>query len=316
MTDTRNVIVNVFKDEGITSQGVVTAVKRALNVKTAGHCGTLDPLATGVLPVMVGRAVKASEYLTNHDKSYTAKMRLGIVTDTGDITGKVIKTSDSPIPEFSKLLEVLPRFRGEIIQVPPMYSALKVEGKKLVDLARQGINVERKGRKIKIYSLEAEMQGEEIILNVICSRGTYIRTLIEDIGEALGCGGAMTALCRNAVGNVERCPVDGKDVFVPMFSKENAVTAEELKNGILPENAVTAVEDVFKKYPPLSFPDFFERLFSNGCEIYLKKLFGIPALEKAGIGDTFRIYGKDGFFALGEVREYESGLAIKQIKRF
>ncbi len=315
MDGIQNSIVNVFKGEGITSQGVVTAVKRSLGIKTAGHCGTLDPLATGVLPVMVGRAVKASEYLTDHDKSYTAKMKLGIITDTGDITGKVIKTHDGVLPQFSEVTQVLSAFRGEIIQVPPMYSALKVEGKKLVDLARQGIIVERKGRKITIYSLDAESQGDEIVLNVICSRGTYIRTLIEDIGSSLGCGAVMTSLCRNAVGTVDR--LDGENyVFNPMFSIENAVTVEELKEGILPQKAVTAVEKVFEKYPPFSFPEFFERLFSNGCEIYLKKLVGISAAEKAKIGDIFRIYGKNGFFALGEVREYESGLAIKQIKRF
>lgn len=309
-----NLIINVFKGEGVTSQTVVTAVKRALEVKTAGHCGTLDPLATGVLPVMINRAVKASEYLTDHDKCYRAKMRLGIVTDTGDITGTEISRYTGQLPDFSKVLEVLPRFMGEIIQVPPMYSALKVDGQKLVDLARKGIEVERKGRKITIYSLEAVELDGEIELSVVCSRGTYIRTLVEDIGASLGCGAVMSGLCRTAVGNVEE--IEGESRFIPMFSAENAVTIDELKRGILPERSVTAVEKVYEKYPPLTFPAFYEKLFSNGCEIYIKKLSGMEEVKRSKVGDVYRIIGKEGFFALGEVFLYEDGLAIKQIKRF
>ncbi len=316
MDNTQNVIINVFKGEGVTSQAVVTAVKRALGVKTAGHCGTLDPLATGVLPVMTCRAVKASEYLTDHDKCYVAKMKLGIVTDTGDITGKVIKQFEGKLPDFSEVERALPRFIGEIIQVPPMYSALKVDGKKLYDLARAGVEVERKGRKITVYSLSAWMENNEIFLRVLCSRGTYIRTLVEDIGIALGCGAVMTALCRESVGEVERCGENGEWVYKPMFSSENAVTVEELKMGVLPEKSVTAVEKVFEKYPSLTFPPFYERLFSNGCEIYLKKLHDVEEAKNASLEDVFRIFGKDGFFALGKVCEYEAGYAIKQIKRF
>jgi tRNA pseudouridine55 synthase len=311
-----NKIINVFKPEGITSQGVVTAVKRALGIKTAGHCGTLDPLATGVLPVMTGRAVKASEYLTNHDKSYVARMKLGLVTDTGDITGTVVRSFSGELPDFSKVMEILPRFVGDIVQVPPMYSALKVEGKKLVDLARQGIEVERKGRKITVYSLSAEQSGEEIILNVVCSRGTYIRTLIEDIGAALGSGAVMTALCRDAVGNVSYDALNNKFVFNKTFSLENSVSFEDLKNGVISEKGVVSLEKVFEEYPTLSFPDFYERLFSNGCEIYLSKLPADNPAKNAGVGDVFRIYGKEGFFALGQVGAYQGGLAVKQIKRF
>jgi len=316
-TNLQNCIINVFKPEGITSQGVVTAVKRALNVKTAGHCGTLDPLATGVLPVMVERAVKASEYLTDHDKLYLAKMKLGVVTDTGDITGNVLKTFEGKLPTFSDIVEIIPRFKGEIIQIPPMYSALKMDGKKLYDLARQGIEVERKGRKITVYSITPEKSDaeSEIILYVLCSRGTYIRTLIEDIGNALGCGATMSALCRKAVGNVEL--VDScKKEFVPMFSDENAVSFDDLKKGEIPERAVTRVEDVFPKYEKITFPDFYERLFFSGCEIYLSKLPMEHPAKKAKLGDVFRIYGKEGFLALGEVKEYEAGFAVKQIKRF
>lgn len=308
-----NFIINVIKPEGITSQGVVTAVKRALGVKTAGHCGTLDPLATGVLPVMVGTAVKASEYLTDHDKLYVAKMRLGIITDTGDITGNVLYKYEGKLPEFEKVLSALPEFTGKIIQVPPMYSALKVGGRKLVDLARQGIEVERKGREITIYNLSAEKSEDEIQLSVLCSRGTYIRTLIEDIGRTLGCGAVMSALCRSAVGNVS-CTDDL--AFNPMFRIDNGVMLDELKKGNIPESSIIQTEDVFYMYPKLSFPDFYERLFFNGCEIYIEKLEKNSPARLAKAGDVFRIYGKNGFSALGEVKEYENGLAIKQKKRF
>lgn len=329
-----NVIINVYKPQGITSQGVVTAVKKALNVKTAGHCGTLDPLAEGVLPVMVGRAVKASEYLTDHDKKYVARMRLGTVTDTGDITGNVLKIHEGDLPSFTDVLGVLPDFVGEIVQVPPMYSALKVEGKKLYELARQGLEVERKGRKIKIYSLSAkELESGEIELCVSCSRGTYIRTLVEDIGNALGCGATMSALKRSAVGyvveksdgvfdvssiprgeNVEM--LSEEKMFVSLFDERYAVPLESLKKGKIKSDAVWEVEYVFSHYPEITFPEFYNRLFSNGCEIYLSKLEKNHPAKNAKTGDVFRVYGTEGFFALGQVKEYENGLAIKQIKRF
>ncbi len=328
-----NVIINVFKPEGITSQGVVTAVKRALGVKTAGHCGTLDPMATGVLPVMVERAVKASQYLVDHDKLYVAKMKLGVVTDTGDVTGNILRKFDGALPTFEDVLAVLPRFIGEIIQVPPMYSALKVEGQKLCDLARRGVEVERQGRKITVYSLTAEEKNGDIILRILCSRGTYIRTLIEDIGEALGCGATMAALKRCAVGNVLEDGGDGfhvnsvlsgeqaemvsdKRMFISIFKEKYSVSLEALKNGEIPSYALTRVEDLFANYPEIKFPDFYHRLFSNGCEIYISKLGKDSVARNAKVGDVFRVFGKDGFFALGEIREYENGLAIKQIKRF
>ena len=324
----KNVIINVFKPEGITSQGVVTAVKRALGVKTAGHCGTLDPLATGVLPVMVERSVKASQYLVDHDKLYVAKMKLGVITDTGDITGNVIREFDGTLPTLKDVLAVLPRFIGEITQVPPMYSDLKVYGQKLCDLARKGVEIERKGRKITVYSLSAEEKNGEIFLRILCSRGTYIRTLIEDIGTELGCGATMAALCRSAVGNVlitndrnlwfsdDYVGKTEERVFVPMFDEKNAVHLEDLKNGNIPSEAVVSIENVFSHYPPLTFSEFYERLFSNGCEIYVSKLEKNSIAKNAKIGDIFRIYGKNGFFALGEAMKYENGIAIKQIKRF
>ncbi len=328
-----NFIINVFKPEGITSQGVVTAVKRALGVKTAGHCGTLDPMATGVLPVMVEKAVKASQYLVDHDKLYVAKMKLGVVTDTGDVTGNILREFDGDLPNFEDVLAVLQSFIGEIIQVPPMYSALKVDGQKLCDLARKGVEIERQGRKITVYSLSAEEINGEIILKIFCSRGTYIRTLIEDIGEALGCGATMAALKRSAVGNVLEDFGDGfhvnsvlsgkhtemlseKRMFVSIFNEKYSVSLDDLKNGEIPSCALTSVEDLFANYPEITFPDFYHRLFSNGCEIYISKLEKDNVAKNAKVGDVFRIFGKDGFFALGEAREYENGLAIKQIKRF
>ena len=175
-------IVNFYKPTGMTSQTAVNIVKRLTGAKKAGHCGTLDPLACGVLPVMLGNAVKASEYLTDHDKTYIAGIKLGVTTDSGDITGAVINRFEGRLPTFEEFSEATKRFAGEIMQTPPMYSALKRDGKKLVDLARQGITVEREARKITVYSIIPFEKEDGFYKTVSCSRGTYIRTLCGDIG--------------------------------------------------------------------------------------------------------------------------------------
>ena len=175
-------IIVIKKEKGITSQGVVSRVKRLFGEKKAGHTGTLDPLATGVLPVLLGRGVKASEYMLSSDKHYRAELLLGTVTDTEDITGTVLRTSED-IPDEARVLSVIESFIGESLQTPPMYSALKVGGEKLCDLARQGVMVEREARRITVHSLEAERISDRVYsLNVHCSKGTYIRTLCADIG--------------------------------------------------------------------------------------------------------------------------------------
>ncbi len=280
-------ILIFYKPTGITSQTAVNIVKRLTGAKKAGHCGTLDPLACGVLPVMLGNAVKASEYLTDHDKTYVAGFKPGITTDSGDITGNILRIHQGSLPDFKSFACAAKQFEGEIMQVPPMYSALKRDGQKLVDLARKGITVEREARKINIYSINPFEKDGECYIEVSCSRGTYIRTLCEDIGAALGCGGVMSSLERTVVGN---------------FTKEMSYTQEQLEKG---DYRLISVENIFP-YPTLTFEPFFDRLFINGQPIHIKKI-GLSA----EIGDKYRIYGSNGFYATAVVCERDGEKAIK-----
>ena len=195
-----NGIVIVDKPQGWTSQDVTAKLRGVFQTRRIGHGGTLDPMATGVLPVFVGRATRGVEFFEHAEKTYETLLRLGITTDTEDITGTVLTQQDAAVTE-DMVEEVLPRFRGEIMQVPPMYSALKVNGQKLYDLARKGKEVERQPRPITIHELTfLGMEADGIRLRVRCSKGTYIRTLCKDIGQALGCGGCMAELRRVAAG--------------------------------------------------------------------------------------------------------------------
>lgn len=285
-----NGILVVDKPVGITSQVVISAVRRVTGEKRVGHCGTLDPLASGVLPVMVGKATKACEFLMDHEKTYTASIRLGITTDSEDITGQVLTTHDGPLPSFEEFRTAAEAFVGEIEQIPPMYSALKQNGQKLVDLARQGVTVAREPRKITIYSLRAYEQDGEYCLDVRCSRGTYIRTLCAEIGNALDCGACMSALRRTSVGQfslAQSIPLDVLRTFTPEQAKEKLL----------------AVEDIFAPFPSISLPPFFARLYGNGERIALEKLrTSFPQGAKSG--DLFRIHTPDGRFTVGEVTEW------------
>jgi len=195
-----NGIVIVDKPEGWTSQDVTARLRRVFNTRRIGHGGTLDPMATGVLPVFVGRATRGVEFFEHAEKTYEAVLRLGLTTDTEDVTGKTLEEKKVDISE-EDFLGILPKFRGEIQQIPPMYSALKINGQKLCDLARKGVEVERKPRNITIFQLEClEFSGQTARLRVRCSKGTYIRTLCKDIGAALGCGGCMQSLRRVQAG--------------------------------------------------------------------------------------------------------------------
>ena len=291
-------IVIINKEENITSQGVVNRVKRIFGVKKAGHTGTLDPMATGVLPVLIGRGVKASEYMISSTKHYIATLLLGVTTDTEDVTGETLTTCDI-VPTEEEVVRAAESFLGKYMQTPPMYSALKVGGKKLCDLARSGIEIEREAREITIFSLEVTRLGDrEYTLDVVCSGGTYIRTLCADIGKKLGVGGVMKTLCR---------------AEASVFELSEAHTLTELESMSEEERAalVIPVERAFMKYREVRLPEFFERLCRSGLEIYLAKI-GFSA----ECGERVRIIGASGFFALGEVREYGAGLAIKPIKQF
>ena len=291
-------IVIINKGKSLTSQGVVNRVKRLFSVDKAGHTGTLDPMATGVLPVLIGRAVKASEFMLTSKKQYLAELTLGMTSDTEDIWGTLTKTN-APMPTEDAVLAALENFRGEILQTPPMYSALKVGGKKLCDLAREGKEIEREARPITVYRLEGEKINDTTYrLTVDCSKGTYIRTLCNDIGATLGTGGVMSALCRREASG---------------FTLSEAHTLEEIEE-MTPEQRdalILPVERIFEKYPVVTLSAFFEHLGRSGCELYQKKIG-----TGFGVGDLVRLYGKDGFFALGEVREYENGTAIKPIRQF
>lgn len=191
-----NGLVLLDKPQGLTSFTAASIMKRAYGTKRVGHTGTLDPLATGVLPVLVGRATRLCSYILESDKRYVASVKLGITTDTLDITGKVL-TETTPKVTKEQLIDALEKFKGTISQVPPMYSAIRVDGKHLYDIAREGGEVERAAREVTIHKIELlSFSGDEFTIDVTCSKGTYIRTLADDIGRALGCGAAMTALRR------------------------------------------------------------------------------------------------------------------------
>ena len=293
-------VLIINKQEGVTSHDIVNRIRRLYNTRRVGHTGTLDPMATGVLTVLVGRAAKAAEYLSADRKEYIATLRLGITTDTEDVTGNIL-TSTASIPSPEEVFKAVKRFEGEIMQIPPMYSALKVDGQKLCDLARKGVSIERKPRPITVYSIECQSTASptDYILKVSCSAGTYIRTLCADIGAALGCGGAMATLCRSAAGDFNL------DISHTLSELEE-LTLEEREKLLMP------AESLFADLPAVTLPAFYERLSRSGCEIYQKKIH--TAFE---IGQRVRLYGENGqFYALGEVGEYKDGSAIKSIKMF
>ncbi len=293
-------ILIVNKPVGMTSHDVVGRVRRLFGTRRVGHTGTLDPLASGVLVVLVGRAAKAAEYLVCDEKSYRATMRLGLTSDTEDVTGTLVP-SEQPLPTESQVLEACRAFVGEIEQIPPMYSALKVGGQKLYDLARRGITVERQARPVTIHALTVTPTDTpaDYLLDVTCSAGTYIRTLCADIGASLGCGGVMATLERTAAGG---------------FSLDDAHTLEKLEAMDEDERVahLLPTESLFVTLHTCHLPAFYERLFRSGCEIYQKKIG-----THFEVGTRVRVCSADGkFFALGEVREYEDGTAIKSIKLF
>ncbi|CAM3935421.1 tRNA pseudouridine(55) synthase TruB [Paenibacillus alkaliterrae] len=202
-------ILAVWKPEGWTSHDVVAKVRRILKMKRIGHAGTLDPMVTGVLPLCLGRATRVVEYIQERPKAYEAVLQLGIATDTEDITGTVIERQSSIAVSEDDIREALERFIGEIEQVPPMYSAIKIDGKRLYELAREGKTVERKSRKVTIHQIElieAQLKQEQpkITFSVVCSKGTYIRTLCVDIGKALGVPATMAHLTRTMSGGITK----------------------------------------------------------------------------------------------------------------
>lgn len=273
-----NGIVIVDKPQGWTSQDVTARLRRVFDTRRIGHGGTLDPMATGVLPVFVGRATRGVEFFEHAEKTYETVLRLGIATDTEDITGTVL--AERPVDVTAQAVEqVLETFRGDILQVPPMYSALKVNGQKLYDLARKGREVERQPRPITIHELTLlGMDGADIRLRVRCSKGTYIRTLCKDIGETLGCGGAMAQLRRIQAGE---------------YTAEEAVPLETLLMAEKPEQYLRPVDSMFRQYPAVTLTVNQEKRCRNGNAFSLKLPDG-----------TYRAYSGQGeFLMLAKVEE-------------
>lgn len=292
-------IIIINKPKGITSHNCISKLRYLLKQRKIGHCGTLDPMASGVLPIMIGSAVKASEFLVDHDKRYYAGIKLGVTTDTQDITGNVISEHQGELPSFEEFAKIAKEFEGEILQTPPMYSALKVGGVKLLNYAREGVTIEREARKVNIYSCDPSEKNGEFFLDVKCSRGTYIRTLCADIGESLGCGACMSSLVRTEV-----------DVFkledAVVFDDLNDMTVEEILSHLIP------TERMFLHLPEARMDDFFDRLYHHGEAIRLGKLRGIHGET----GDLFRVYDKDGFYSVGEIIEREGKKYFRQKKLF
>lgn len=271
-------ILIIDKPTGWTSMDVCAKLRGILREKRIGHAGTLDPMATGVLPVFVGRATKAVQFAENGRKEYHAVLKLGTVTDTQDTTGTVLETHPVTVGA-DEVRAALEHFTGELLQLPPMYSALKVNGQKLYDLARQGKTVERKPRAITVYELELLEQSapDEFALRVVCSKGTYIRTLCHDLGQALGCGGCMAALRRTEASG---------------FGIGEAVTLEDAaREG---EALLRPLDSLFRAYPAFTIPN---------AALEKKCLCGNPLRVSLADG-IYRVYGCDGtFLALSEARD-------------
>lgn len=296
-----NGILLIDKPAGFTSFDVIAVVRKLTGQRKTGHTGTLDPNATGVLPVLLGSATKAQDLIPNHDKSYRADFKLGTTTDTLDIWGQVQTETESHVTQ-AELEAVLPRFRGEILQLPPMFSAVQKNGQRLYDLARQGIEVEREPRKVTVYRLELTAFDEAAqcgTLEIECSKGTYVRTIIDDLGNALGCGAVMTALRR-----VTACG----------YSLDECTPLETLRNMSTEEISalVSPVESLFKEYRELSVSPAQAKRFSNGGALDAAR----TAFRNKNLNDKtiLRVKSGDKFLGLG-ITDAGSGL-IKIFKLF
>ncbi len=294
-----NGILCIDKPRSYTSFDVIARMRGILKVKRLGHAGTLDPMATGVLPILVGRATRACDILPDQEKAYRASFQLGLTSDTQDIWGKVTAREGVPKIAQSQLEVVLDGFRGQIQQLPPMYSALQVGGQRLYDLARQGIEVEREKRSVEITRLqllEFSAEQQRGVIEVQCSKGTYIRTLCHDIGQALGCGAVMTALRR---------------IQAAGFSEKDCVTLEQLerlvKDGRM-EDYLHPVGEAFAPLAPVWLDTSRTRMFLNGVPLDLRKIRW-PDVQGRG---TVRVMGSDGsFLGTGEL-DREAGVLRAQ----
>lgn len=299
-------IINIFKEKGFTSHDVVAVVRKIIGQKKVGHTGTLDPEALGVLPVCVGRGTKLADYIMAEKKTYKAEITLGVTTTTEDHTGEIIETKNFVFDE-DKIKNAISSFIGEYMQVPPMYSAIKINGKKLYDLAREGKSIERKARKINIYNIEINelLPPDKVVITVECSKGTYIRTLCSDIGKELGCGAHMSYLLRTASGD---------------FNVDDAVTLEELKNIFLDgriNDILIPVDKALDNFKKVIVCEKSDKFLKNGCKIYSSYFESIS--ENICDGEYILAYDYNNVFvgiyiALSDNEKEE--LYIKPVKIF
>lgn len=294
-------ILNIYKEQGFTSHDVVAKLRGILKQKKIGHTGTLDPDAVGVLPVCLGKATKVCDILTDKNKTYEAVLKLGVVTDTQDMTGTVLE--EHPVTSTKEEIEqAVFSFVGSYAQIPPMYSALKVNGKKLYELAREGKEVERKAREVSIFSIQIEeidMNAATIKMSVDCSKGTYIRTLCHDIGEKLGCGGAMASLKRTKVSS---------------FVLQDSITLSEVENfmkdGTI-ETHVIKVDSLFESLEAVTVKAEFQKYVDNGNKLLVSQLSSETALERE---KEYRVYDANKRFV--GIFEAENRKSLKPKKMF
>lgn len=291
-------IINVLKPPGMTSFDVVGFLRGVLKIKKIGHTGTLDPGAVGVLPVCIGKATKAIEFMMEKDKLYRAELLLGVTTDTQDSCGEIIRTLEVKVTR-EQIENAVRAFIGKYKQVPPMYSAVKIDGKKLYELARNGIIIEREPREVEIYSIEIiSINGPRVLIDVNCSKGTYIRTLCADIGDKLDCGAHMSFLIRKKAG---------------IFDINSAITIEEIRD-LHNNNKLSAgmikIEEVFNNFREVILDEQKEKKILNGVPVKV-------AIDGVKSGEIFRVYNENGdFVLLGEVVTNTGKTLLKSKKIF
>ena len=299
-----NKIVNILKPTGMTSHDVVSRVRRILSIKKVGHTGTLDPDAAGVLPICIGRATKVSELILNKEKSYICELTLGASTDTYDSSGVILKEGDTSKITSEEIYKAFEKQVGEIDQYPPIYSALKVNGQKMCDLARRGQadKIDIKSRKIKIEKNEIlSINGNKILFYVKCSKGTYVRSICHDIGEILGCGGHMSFLLRTSSGK---------------FNLENSITLEELEkyyNENTLENHLYDIDYVLDNFKSVSLVESALRYYSNGGVIDSRR-FTVDDIDEND--EYVRVYCQKKFIGTGKIIKNNNTISIKSDKLF
>lgn len=288
-----NGVINVFKNKGMSSFDVVRKVRKVAKEKKVGHTGTLDPEATGVLPICMGKATKIIDYIMTAEKTYFVTFKLGIKTNTYDLEGEVIEEKDCSHITNDEILKTIDTFKGEIIQIPPMFSALKKDGVRLYDLARQGIEIEREGRKITIMSIEnIVIENPFISMEVTCSKGTYIRSLCYDIGEALGVGATMTELRRTKTS---------------IFEESESVNIEDLNEENINDHIIT-IEEALNTYDSIHISKGYTKLFVNGVNVGDRR-----ALQtKAEPNKLYRVYDENNVF-IGLGKKDDNGFKIEKL---